>query len=64
MKPKIITPPSIEGASPLSALDLNKLHFSEKRTVLTPELLAKMAGKGRDGASAQSPMPMPKRAKS
>ncbi|MCM1521543.1 MAG: hypothetical protein NC039_02690 [Muribaculaceae bacterium] len=42
-KPEKITPPAIEGAVTLSSLDLNKMRFSEKRTILTPELLEKMA---------------------
>ena len=33
----------IKGAVKLSAVELNKIHFSDKRTVLTPVLLEKLA---------------------
>lgn len=40
---KTIPRPSIEGARRLGPLDLNRYHFSDKRTVLTPQLLESMA---------------------
>lgn len=33
--------PTIPGAQPLSAMDLNNIHFATACTVLTPEILAK-----------------------
>lgn len=33
------------GATPLSALDLNKIRISTKHTVLTPELIKSMSDK-------------------
>lgn len=33
----------IKNAVKLSAMDLNKIHFSDRRTVLTPEVLEKLA---------------------
>lgn len=40
---KRIHRPTLETARVLSALELNNYHFSDKHTVLTPELLEKMA---------------------
>ena len=40
---KLIHRPTLESAHELSALELNNYHFSDKHTVLTPELLEKMA---------------------
>ncbi|MCM1332198.1 MAG: hypothetical protein NC248_06280 [Bacteroides sp.] len=40
---KKIRKPAVDGAVKLSAVELNKIHFSEKRTILTPELLEKLA---------------------
>ncbi|MBD5267828.1 MAG: hypothetical protein HDS41_06600 [Bacteroides sp.] len=36
----------IKDAVKLSAMDLNKIHFSDRRTVLTPEVLEKLASSG------------------
>ena len=40
---KTIPRPEIEGARKLGPLDLNRYHFSDKRTVLTPARLEAMA---------------------
>lgn len=40
---KRIHRPTLETARVLSALELNNYHFSGKHTVLTPEVLEKMA---------------------
>lgn len=40
---KPIHRPSLDHARVLSALELNNYRFSDKHTVLTPELLEKMA---------------------
>lgn len=38
----------IKDAVKLSAMDLNKIRFSEKRTVLTPDVLEKIASRRGD----------------
>ncbi len=43
---KKIQKPDIKDAVKISAFDLNKIHFSEKRTVLTSELLEKLGSGG------------------
>lgn len=40
---KKITRPDLPVVTAMNARDLNAVHFSDKRTVLTPELLEKMA---------------------
>lgn len=47
MKPKQIKRPTLQSATPLSAFDLNKYAIGVKKTLLTPELLEKMATTGR-----------------
>ncbi len=42
-KVKTIQRPDIAGACVLTAAQLNKYRFSDRHTVLTPELLEKMA---------------------
>lgn len=41
----------LTDAEKLSALDLNKIHFSDKRTILTPETLEKIALSYKKGQS-------------
>lgn len=41
--PKHIERPSLKSARPLTALQLNELRLKVKHSVLTPELLEKMA---------------------
>ncbi len=41
--PKIIKKPELKSAVKLSGLELNGFRFDIKHTVLTPELLEKMA---------------------
>lgn len=43
--PKNINPPKFEKARKLSLLELNQMKASDKHTVITPELLAKMTSK-------------------
>lgn len=40
-----LLPPEIKSARPLNAGELNKVNFSNRHTILTPEILA--AAKGR-----------------
>lgn len=42
------------GATPLSALDLNKIRISTKHTVLAPELIKSMSDKSDKSASQKS----------
>lgn len=48
MKPKQIPRPAADEFSftPLTPLQLNAFRFSDKRTILTPELLEEMASRG------------------
>lgn len=43
--PKHINPPKFEKARKLSLLELNQMKASDKHTVITPELLARMTAK-------------------
>lgn len=43
MKPKIITPTTFTNAAKLSAFELNRIHFGDKHTVLTPERLKRLS---------------------
>ncbi len=45
-KMKIIPRPELKSAVRLSAMDLNKIRFSSKHTVLTPAMLEKFASRG------------------
>ncbi len=47
-KPEHITRPVLESATTLSAPELNRLRFSDKKTLLTPERLERMA-RAQDG---------------
>lgn len=40
---KTISKPSLQSARSLSAPEMNRIHFSAQRTVLTPQLLARIA---------------------
>lgn len=42
-KPEHITRPELKSATTLSAMELNRLRFSDKKTLLTPERLERMA---------------------
>ncbi len=44
--PKSIVRPQLKGARELSAAELNKVRLSDKRTLLTPERLERMAAAG------------------
>ncbi len=50
---KRIHRPTLETARVLSALELNNYRFSGKHTVLTPELLEKMAASAQRKNAAQ-----------
>ena len=50
---KRIHRPTLESARVLSALELNNYRFSGKHTVLTPELLEKMAASAQRKKVAQ-----------
>lgn len=43
MKPKEIPVPQFKSARKLKPLELNALHYENKHTVITPELLAEMS---------------------
>lgn len=49
-KPEHITRPELKSATTLSPMELNRLRFSDKKTLLTPERLERMA-------TATSPKP-------
>lgn len=51
---KRIHRPTLETARVLSALELNNYRFSGKHTVLTPELLEKMAASAQRKNAAQA----------
>jgi hypothetical protein len=40
---KTISKPSLQSARSLTAPEMNRIHFSAQRTVLTPQLLARIA---------------------
>lgn len=40
---KTISKPSLQSARSLTAPEMNRIHFSAQRTVLTPRLLARIA---------------------
>lgn len=40
-KIKLLERPKLDSARALTAMELNKIHFANRRTILTPELLAK-----------------------
>lgn len=40
-EPKHIPEPTLKSATALSAIEMNKIRFSSKRTLLTPERLKK-----------------------
>lgn len=42
-KPEHITRPELKSATTLSPMELNRLRFSDKKTLLTPERLERMA---------------------
>lgn len=42
---KIIPHPALDSARKLSPMELNNIKFSQKRTILTPAMLDKLAAK-------------------
>lgn len=65
---KTISKPSLQSARSLSAPEMNRIHFSAQRTVLTPQLLARIASqtsaakKAADVDTAAVPPAVPKSA--
>lgn len=51
-KPLNIPQPDLKSAQPLTPLQLNAFRFDPKHTVLTTELLEKMASSEKKGASS------------
>ena len=51
-KPEHITRPELKSATTLSPMELNRLRFSDKKTLLTPARLARKA-------TASGPPPAP-----
>lgn len=49
---KTISKPSLQSARSLSAPEMNRIHFSAQRTVLTPRLLARIASQTSDAKKA------------
>ena len=49
---KTISKVNLPGARKLSPLEMNGIHFSPKRTILTPEQLEKLASAGSQQKSA------------
>lgn len=45
-KVKTIQRPQLSGAHVMTAAEMNKFRLSDKHTVLTPELLARVAARG------------------
>lgn len=48
-KVKTIQPPQLPDAHVMTAAEMNRYRLSDKHTVLTPELLAKAAGRSAKG---------------
>ena len=49
---KTISKPSLQSARSLTAPEMNRIHFSAQRTVLTPRLLARIASQTSDEKKA------------
>lgn len=49
---KTISKPSLQSARSLTAPEMNRIHFSAQRTVLTPQLLARIASQTSDAKKA------------
>lgn len=49
---KTISKPSLQSARSLTPPEMNRIHFSAQRTVLTPRLLARIASQTSDAKKA------------
>ncbi len=61
---KQIPHPQLSGARPLSPLELNRIAYEERHSVLTPQRLESMAGRARDDRDADNGSLMQDAAKS